>query len=606
MPESQKPSSRWNAIQLSIIFGCLLVISALLYVIIHLLTQPSEVTFNSHLTQHSVNSDTETILKEIASNEETIITNASTTTDEIASLPVTPCNDFYRYACDKWEKDNPIPEDKHKINTFSSLNKKIEKYIWRLFANSSYATNDIHLNNVRKFYKSCVERGNISLEDLRSQVRQIIAKTYGEWELLPSTHQTVTVSSDVVKDSGKQLSLLDLYLPLLSTSGGSPLFSLDIHGKFPPTIHISIAEYSFGAESYKTEEESLLMAPSYYEFAHTLGVPESEANKLIDAFELSFRLAHNSYFANKRPSSKGKQTVGMDELKAICPPMDWENLFAKLFKETDYKDDYRLLPIIVEDAMALKHQCVLHEIEMSTSSGRSALHNMAVMELLLPLMDFIFSKQDKLVPMDSKVDSGLNPKYSEFCIERLTEIFPWTIEKHYIAQRIKDNHRNEVVNMVKEIKEALYSSIEEVTWLNKRTKKFAIDKISNITVFASSYDFNMSQFKENLSLIYKYPIDEDTYIVNEHFARKSKYLDNSRGFLLGIPDQLEHFIASHRAKAYYFPNHNRIHIHAALLNPPYFSDGKEDSVKYGGLGWVIAHELLHAVDTTEWRCFDAR
>ncbi|VDQ17226.1 unnamed protein product [Trichobilharzia regenti] len=63
-------------------------------------------------------------------------------------------------------------------------------------------------------------------------------------------------------------------------------------------------------------------------------------------------------------------------------------------------------------------------------------------------------------------------------------------------------------------------------------------------------------------------------------------------------DRLEHYTASHTTKAYYTPNRNRIHIHAGLLNPPYYSHGKEDSVIYGGLGWVIAHELLHAVDTT--------
>ncbi|VDP97448.1 unnamed protein product [Trichobilharzia regenti] len=94
--------------------------------------------------------------------------------------------------------------------------------------------------------------------------------------------------------------------------------------------------------------------------------------------------------------------------------------------------------------MALKHQCALHEIEMSTTAGRSALHNMAVMELFLPLLSFVSSKRDKSVPMDSKADTDLNPKYSEFCLERLMEVFPWTIEKHYLAQRIKDSHRNEV------------------------------------------------------------------------------------------------------------------------------------------------------------------
>ncbi|CAH8848729.1 unnamed protein product [Trichobilharzia szidati] len=48
--------------------------------------------------------------------------------------------------------------------------------------------------------------------------------------------------------------------------------------------------------------------------------------------------------------------------------------------------------------------------------------------------------------------------------------------------------------------------------------------------------------------------------------------------------------------AYYTSFDNRILINGALLNPPYFHDNQSIPERYGALGWLIAHELLHAID----------
>lgn len=38
-----------------------------------------------------------------------------------------PCNDFYKFACGGWLKENPIPDDQSSISTFAKTDKALKK-----------------------------------------------------------------------------------------------------------------------------------------------------------------------------------------------------------------------------------------------------------------------------------------------------------------------------------------------------------------------------------------------------------------------------------------------------------------------------------------------
>nr|CAH8837879.1 unnamed protein product [Trichobilharzia regenti] len=198
------------------------------------------------------------------------------------------------------------------------------------------------------------------------------------------------------------------------------------------------------------------------------------------------------------------------------------------------------------------------------------------------------------------MDSGLSPKFSVFCIEQLKETFPWTLERHYVAQYLKESQRNEVLNMVDEIKKTVNDSFDKLTWLNDGMKRFVIDKISKIKTFALFDGVETYEEKENLSTIYRsqYPIHENTYIMNEYYARRAKVLDYYRKEVFSLEDKLNAQKATYIPSASYWPTENRIYINGAMLNLPIYHDNQTISEKYGGLGWRIAHEILHAVDTS--------
>ena len=56
--------------------------------------------------------------------------------------------------------------------------------------------------------------------------------------------------------------------------------------------------------------------------------------------------------------------------------------------------------------------------------------------------------------------------------------------------------------------------------------------------------------------------------------------------------------------AYYNPLENNINFPAGILQPPFYSAGRDAAMNYGGAGAVIGHELTHGFDD-QGRQFDA-
>ena len=47
--------------------------------------------------------------------------------------------------------------------------------------------------------------------------------------------------------------------------------------------------------------------------------------------------------------------------------------------------------------------------------------------------------------------------------------------------------------------------------------------------------------------------------------------------------------------AYYTTYENRIYLYSGLLQPPLYYQNASLASKYGALGWIISHEIMHAI-----------
>ncbi|VDP25993.1 unnamed protein product [Schistosoma mattheei] len=126
-----------------------------------------------------------------------------------------------------------------------------------------------------------------------------------------------------------------------------------------------------------------------------------------------------------------------------------------------------------------------------------------------------------------------------------------------------------VQQLVEEMKSSIFESVTQATWLDDSTKHF---------------------FKD------KYPINAEDHILNEYYAQKSIYSEKLRRSIKKAGKTSLRDSPTYLPEAYYLKNLNRIYIFAGLMQPPFYEKDEDLSTRYNGLGWIIAHELLHAID----------
>ncbi|CAH8490709.1 unnamed protein product [Schistosoma turkestanicum] len=494
------------------------------------------------------------------------------------SHTIDPCDNFYQYACHDWEVNNPIPDDEERISTLSKADKNIDQYFYDLISNNSYASNDSRLFAVRQYYKACIDSAFDSDDRIKNQLFQLISISFGNWDWLPSSFNRNWDNKTVVLN----LNLTDLYLPLISTTGHSPLFSLEVVDD-SHTVRIYSGRLS-SDQSFLSKRGFLLLKSMFHQAVDSLNLNQSNDESVNATFQLFDHLARNYLGIRSFPASKSKIFGKLDTLEAICPQIDWNYLFDTLFNETGFTA-YKRGQIEIADAFLLQYLCGLHQIQLETEKGKSFM-----------VEQTIHSLQRNNIGNAQVINQGSPMYFSPYCMERVKTVFPWTLEKYYLSSHIVQYDQTQVWQLVSEVRDTIIEAITQATWLDSDTKQFAKEKIQKIRSFVLYSDMNESERRENISAIYNYRMNSSNYLLNEYYAQKALYSDKSKiGFgMFGTKSQAH--IPTYLSEAFYRGDVNTIYILAGLIQSPFYEKNEEKFIKFTGLGWIIAHELLHTID----------
>ncbi|CAH8504676.1 unnamed protein product [Schistosoma bovis] len=247
------------------------------------------------------------------------------------------CIDFYETACGEWEKQNPLSGDSASSSVMQQMGMNVDNYFWKIIANDSYYKEDWRLQSARAFYKSCVNSRNSNTT--RESRHHLIDIYFGGWQLIPSPSTEIN-NTNGRNQSQMNNSLTDLFLPILTQTGRSPLFSMNIAEDIFAVL-ISPGQFAFQTDLQKTDMDK--SEEDYYKLAFETGVPQSQKPQLTDAFRKMIRLGR----------------------------IDWSYALEKVLQETGYVN-YHKLPIIIERRNELRQRCAEYrELLTEKDGGRS-------------------------------------------------------------------------------------------------------------------------------------------------------------------------------------------------------------------------------------------
>ncbi|MEM9585916.1 MAG: M13 family metallopeptidase [Planctomycetota bacterium] len=156
------------------------------------------------------------------------------------------------------------------------------------------------------------------------------------------------------------------------------------------------------------------------------------------------------------------------------------------------------------------------------------------------------------------------------------------VEKHFTAEA-----KQRMNQLVENLKQAFRKRIESLTWMGEGTKRQALQKLSKFTTKIGYPD----QWKDYSALQIGDGVLAENLIAAAEFEHR-RDLEK----LGGPVDRNEWHMTPQTINAYYSPLMNEIVFPAAILQPPFFNMAADDAVNYGGIGAVIGHELSHGFD----------
>jgi len=502
---------------------------------------------------------------------------------------VDPCTDFFKYACSKWIKANPIPADQAGWGTFNSL------AIWNVAALHStleaVATPAANRGPVEKqagdYYASCMDEATIDrlgitpLQPVLEKIAKLNSKAQLP-ELIATLHKTIRPANLNFIDPQYQGILFGLYSQPDFDDASQVVAVLDQSGFGMP-----------GREFYTKDDEKSKQIRELYlkHIAKMLELSgESPAQAATDAksvmeIENSLAVAAMDIVARRDPKNLNNKR-NLKQLQAMTPDFNW----SKYLTAMKVPASQTYLVTAPDFFTGMQKLIATEPLDRWRAYLKYSTISFMAPFLSKPMVDENFDFFGKTL-------SGtqvLQPRWRR-CSRSADADLGEAVGQAYVAKYFPPENKARMLQMVKAIEKALDEDIDSATWMSPQTKKLAHAKLT-AQIDKIAYPDRWTDYSS-------VTVKRDDYLGN--VARASEFEINRRIALIGKPTNRYLWgMTPPTVNAYEDSQSNTINFPAGILQPPFFDASQPDAVNYGAIGGVIGHEITHGYDD-QGRKFDS-
>ncbi|MGP6207779.1 M13 family metallopeptidase [Cuniculiplasma sp. SKW3] len=489
---------------------------------------------------------------------------------------VNPADDFYSYACGKWDEINQIPDDKMEWGASSELVEYNRYVLGKILEKCAFGDDWDEKSDERKlgdFYLSAMDTDRI--EEIKTKPLEPIM--------------------DLIRDVKEKNDLMDL-TGKLHLIGIEPMFSYESYGDMKKSntyaFYIVQGGLSLPSSEYYIQDSFKNLRQQFKEHIKKMfiivGENEENSENMADiVFNIETKLAESSFKpVELRDPERNYNRFMIKELRKEFPGIEFE----RYLKEIDLKNT---------DYVIIGQPKFFHNLE-------EMLKNIPIEEwkiyfrwhLLKSTATFLHKEmQDEHFDFFQRKVYG--QKSPEPRWKRTVRLIDGTmgeaLGKIYVRDHFDSRYREKISEMVEDIKDVFRERLQNVDWMSEETRKKALEKFSR---FRAKIGYP-SKFIDYSSL----RISPDDFLGN--VLRSNSFESDRMIKRIGMPVDKELWeMTPPTVNAYFSPTDNEIVFPAGILQPPFFDPDLDDAVNYGATGGTIAHEITHGFDD-EGRRFDA-
>ena len=480
---------------------------------------------------------------------------------------VKPGDDFFMYASGTWYDNYEMPADKTRYGAFSGLAERSEDDVKAIIEEIA-ARKDLNAEEklVADFYNAYMDTETLNklgvapIKPLLSEISDIAS------------------TDDLAEMFGKSW-LTGNKAPF---GGGMWFNRLD-----PNKYEMSLGAGGLGLpdRSYYLEDAERFVKTRTAYVAHIADMlkfagVENTAERAQAIVDLETKIAQGHWPREKRRNRDlTLNQIERADLSTAYPGFNWDLYFAQTGYKVPQLNVSQPEPIKAmielinqEDIAVWKDYLTYHAI-----SGNAGL-----------LSEDVFNTNFAFFGKELNGQQEPRPRWKRAISEMSgTSSLGFAIGKIYVARYFPESSKQQMSELVENLRTALGERIDNLEWMGDETK---VNARAKLAAFVPKIGYpNVWQSYEGLSIT-KNDLIGNVKNMREFFHAESveKELQKTDRNRWGMTPQ--------RVNAYYNSSFNEIVFPAAILQPPFFDPNADPAVNYGGIGAVIGHEMGHGFD----------
>ena len=508
---------------------------------------------------------------------------------------VDPCSNFYQFVCGNYMKEAKIPDHKSDTGTFSLVADQLNKRLRQIFESAPAAKDPKAYQNVRNIYQSCMDTEDIRKNSI-SELMEII-NDLGGWPVLQGDRWDGGGFQwlDFAESSWKRGFNFDglLAIKIVTDAKDATKRRLQID---QPNLGLSREYLVKGVENKGVKAYLKYMV----DIAVLLGASEESAKQdMKEALDLEIEVAKITLPREERRNKTALYNLMTIKDITALYPLPWgKHLY-----------EYDLVNVAAPEYLN-SVKTLLSSTPTRTIANLMMWRNVQYSVDLLTLkagdikleFDEVIEGQASKVPrweMCAKKTAGiggngeLEEKYYFYNAEgSLTN----AVGAMYAKKHFPTSSKKKVDDMVENIRKEFSQTLQELDWMDKKTRTRALTKADLLTphIAYSEEILNdglIEEFYAGLEL------GKNSYLKNTLKLKQWIFAYYNNEFRTPIDKQSwkTHGGAA-IANAFYNAEENSMVFPAGILEGVFFNKDRPLYMNYGGIGVVIGHEIIHGFD----------